>query len=57
MVRPSKKYANEVGTSRSGSERDLSMPPLDPLLDLDWSEIPDVPNDVRLPHLVTGAKR
>jgi len=51
MVGPSKKYANELGVSRSGSgsDRDLSMPALDPLLDLDWSEVPDVPNDVRLP--------
>jgi len=44
--------ADKLGNSRSGSGSDagLSMPALDPLLDLDWDEVPDVPNDVRPYH-------
>ena len=46
--------ADKQGISRSGSGSDagLSMPALDPLLDLDWDEIPDVPNDVRPHYLI-----
>ena len=57
FIHASSSSADKVGISRSGSGSDggMSMPALDPLLDLDWDEVSDVPNDVRSYHFTSSA--
>jgi len=56
MQVPGRLTKQGISRSGSGSDAGLSMPALDPLLDLDWDEIPDVPSDVRPHHLIRSPR-